>query len=87
MMSRTQVVIDQELQRAARRKADQLGISFAEYLRRLVANDLATPEASVDPSRVFDLGSSGGSDVGREKGRMLGDALVAEFSRRGAGNP
>jgi hypothetical protein len=87
MMVRTQVVLDPEVQRAARRKADQLGISFAEYLRRLVANDLGTTQADVDPSRVFDLGSSGGADVGREKDRMIGDALVAEHSRRRYGDP
>jgi hypothetical protein len=87
MMARTQVVLDPELQRAARRKADQLGISFAEYLRRLVADDLTTPEASADPTQVFDLGRSGGSDVSRDKDRMIVDALVAERSRRGYGDP
>jgi hypothetical protein len=78
MMARTQITLDPELQKAARQKAAQMGISFADYVRRLVAQDLAAPELVVDASRVFDLGSSGGSDVGQDKDRMIGDALTAE---------
>ena len=46
-----------------------------------MAQDLAAPEVVTDISRVFDLGSSGGSDVGRDKDRMIGDALTAEGRR------
>jgi hypothetical protein len=80
MMSRTQVTLEAELQRRARKRAAELGISFAEYVRRLVARDLKAPERRVDPSAIFDLGNSGGTDIARNKDRMLGEA-VASMSR------
>ncbi|MGI9305194.1 MAG: hypothetical protein ACR2RB_21190 [Gammaproteobacteria bacterium] len=82
MTSRTQVTLDPEMQRRARQRAGQLGISFAEYIRRLVSNDLSEPHRAVDPSIVFNLGSSGGSDIAHHKDDMLGEAIVAERDRR-----
>jgi hypothetical protein len=52
-----------------------LGISFAEYVRRLVARDLARPPAVRNPHALFDLGDSGGSDVARYKHRYVGEAV------------
>lgn len=77
MMARTQVALDPELQYQAREKAAQMGISFAEYVRRLVARDLERAEMPLAPSAVFDLGGSGGADVARDKDRMLGEAIGA----------
>ena len=77
MMTRTQISIDSELQRRARERASELGVSFAEYIRELVARDVAGFEPRVDPSAVFDLGSSSGSDVARHKDRMLAEAVGA----------
>ena len=54
MMSRTQIVLDPEMQRRARQRAHDLGISLAEYLRRLVARDLGSTPAKAAPSSVFD---------------------------------
>ncbi|MEZ4416149.1 MAG: hypothetical protein R3E10_10340 [Gemmatimonadota bacterium] len=79
MMTRTQISFDREMLRKAQDRARQLGISLAEYLRRLVADDLSRPGTGADPRTVFDLGSSGESDVARAKDAMLGTA----FSRRG----
>jgi hypothetical protein len=70
MMSRTQVALEPELQRRARQRASELGISLAEYMRRLVARDLGKRP---DPKLVFDLGRSGRADIAN---RM--DAMVAE---------
>ncbi len=78
MMSRTQITLDPEMQRSARNRAVELGISFAEYVRRLLARDLGEPEQRVDPSTVFDLGSSSGSDVARDKDAMLAAAVAAD---------
>ena len=75
MMSRTQVTLDQEMQRRARRRASDLGVSLAEYFRRLVARDLAGTQRTANVERIFDLGSSGGSDVAREKDAMVGEAI------------
>ena len=81
MMSRTQVKLDQDTQRRARRRASDLGVSLAEYFRRLVARDLTGTQKTADVERVFDLGSSGGSDVAREKDAIVGEA-VRSLGRR-----
>jgi hypothetical protein len=76
MMARTQITLDPELHRRARRRAAELRISLAEYVRRLVARDLRAPEPKADPSVLFALGDSGGSDVARDKDAMIGDAFA-----------
>jgi hypothetical protein len=82
MMARTQISLDPELQRKARQRAAQLGVSFAEYVRGVVARDLGRPRPKRDPSAVFALGSSGGADVARDKDAMLGQAVGARRVRR-----
>ena len=72
MMARTQITLEPETQRQARQRASDLGISLAEYVRQVVTRDLGAGKAKPDPSLVFDLGTSGGSDIGANK-----DALVA----------
>jgi hypothetical protein len=79
-MARTQVSFEPELQRRARERAAQLGISFAEYVRRLVDQDLLEPKRPVSPSLVFSLGRSGGTDIAREKDERIADAI--EFHDR-----
>ena len=79
-MTRTQLSFEREMLRRARTRANQLGISLAEYVRRLVARDLGERPSQGDPSAVFDLGRSRGSDVGRQKDRMLADAFADEKS-------
>jgi hypothetical protein len=75
MMVRTQITLESELQRRARRRAGEIGISMAEYVRQLVARDLARPEVRADVSSIFDLGSSGGSNVAVEKDSMVAEAF------------
>jgi hypothetical protein len=60
------------MQRRARQRASELGVSLAEYLRRLVARDLTRPRATIEVDRIFDLGNSGGSNIAKDK-----DALIA----------
>jgi len=76
MMSRTQLSLDSEQLQRAKRRAAELGVSLAEYVRRLVDADLAKPGRRADPSVVFDLGDSGGSDVARDKDRYVAEALA-----------
>jgi hypothetical protein len=75
MMTRTQLSFERQMLRRARERAGKLGISLAEYVRRLVAEDLAEGTPSGDPTAVFDLGSSGSSDIARDKDAMLGQAF------------
>jgi hypothetical protein len=83
MNARTQITMDPDLQRRAHAKADELGISFAEYVRRLVANDLGEPKRKVDVSILFDLIDEGPpTDIARDKDKMLGEAVWAEYLRK-----
>lgn len=78
MMARMQITMEPETQRRLRRRAGEMGVSMAEYMRGLVDRDLTGPCASADPSVIFDLGRSGGSDVARNRKAMLGEAFAAE---------
>lgn len=83
MMSRTQITLSPENHRLARRRAADLGISLAEYIRRLVDKDLSeTTPAKADISVIFGLGNSGGSDVATHKHEYVGDAVDALHPRR-----
>ena len=75
-MVRTQISLDPELLRQARHRAAARGISLAEYVRNLLARDLSGETARADPSLVFGLGSSAGSDVARDKAGMVGEAVA-----------
>jgi len=55
-----------------------MGVSLAEYVRRLVARDLGSAPAKADPSLVFDLGSSHGSDIAKDKGEMIAEAFASK---------
>lgn len=82
-MTRTQISMEREMLRRAKRRAARLGVSLAEYIRTLIDRDLGTEPSSGDPSILFDLGDSGGSDVARTKDRMLGAAVEEESGLRG----
>jgi hypothetical protein len=78
MMSRTQITLDPEIQRRVRQRASDMGVSLAEYVRRLVVRDLGRSQPAVNPAAVFDLGASGGSDIARHKDAMLAEAFASE---------
>ena len=81
MMVRTQITLETELQRLARQRAGQMGISLAEYVRRVLARDLARSQARTDVSSIFDLGSSGGSNIAANKDLMIADAFGSVRSK------
>jgi hypothetical protein len=56
MPSRTRITLDRETQKRVKARSAELGVSFAEYVRRLVTKDLAKPAPKTDVSLVFDLG-------------------------------
>ena len=80
MMSRTQITIEDEMQRRARQRASALGVSFAEYVRNLVTRDLACPVVAANVTCIFDLGDSGSSDVARNKDMMVAEAFAGARS-------
>jgi len=72
--------MDPEMQRRAQAKAAELGISFAEYIRRLVADDLGGPKPKADISMLFDLVRDGPrTDIARDKDKMIGEAVWEDY--------
>jgi hypothetical protein len=82
MVIRTQITPDAEAHRRAKRRAVELGISFAEYVRRAVNRDLGEPASSADPSEIFGLFDGGGSDIARRKDEYVGQAVTRLHPRR-----
>lgn len=83
MMSRTQITLSPDAHRRARARAAALGISLAEYMRRLVERDLGEEnKPTVDISVIFGLGDSGGSDIANHKDEYIGEAIAARKLRR-----
>jgi hypothetical protein len=82
MMVRSQIMLEGETQKRARRRASEMGISFAEYVRRVVERDLVQSRKRTDVSGIFNLGSSGGSDIARHKQTMIADAFAATRKMR-----
>jgi hypothetical protein len=84
MMVRTQIALDSEDHRRAKRRAAEQGISLAEYVRRAVRHDLGgeaeRPKAEI--SEIFGLFDSGGSNVAKHKDRYVGEAAEAEYLRK-----
>lgn len=77
MTHRTQLTLDAEQHRRAQAKAAALGVSLAEYVRRLIDRDLAEPETGAEASAIYDLGHGGETDVGRDEDALLGEAVDA----------
>src|SRR5437879_4717747 len=61
--ARTQITLKPEMQRRARQRAGDLGVSLSEYVRRLLARD---------------LGSSSRSDIQKTKRTMIAEAFATD---------
>ncbi len=83
MVTRMQVTLEEPEHRKAKQKAAALGVSLAEYIRRLVAADVEDAQPPVDVSIVFNLGKSDGSEVARHKDAYLAAAVDALHPQRG----
>ena len=77
---RTQITMDPEMQRRAQAKAAELGVSLAEYVRRVIAHDLGEAKPKADISVIFDLVTDGEpTDIARQKDKLIGDAVWQEY--------
>ena len=74
---RVPIDLGAELNALAIRKAGDLGISTAEYIRGLVEQDLAQPDPNSNTSVVFGLGDSGGSDIAVDRKAATAEAIGA----------
>ena len=79
---RTQIALKAEQHALAKRKAADLGISMAEYIRRLVERDLRQADAGSDISAIFGIGDSGGSDIAVNRKAATAEAISARAERR-----
>ena len=76
------------MQRRAQAKAAELGISFAEYVRRASRRNSGEPQPKPDISVLFDLGASDEpTNIARDKDKMIGEALWKEYQRKTAHMP
>ena len=83
MMVRTQIALDAEDHRRAKRRAAEMNVSLAAYVRDVVRRDLGGENRpGADISAIFSLGSSGSSDVAKDKDRYIGEAVEAEYQRK-----
>ena len=74
------------MQRRAHAKAAALGISFAEYVRRLLAEDLGEAKRKGDISLVFDLVDEGPrTNIARDKDKMVSEAVLKDHQRKTRG--
>jgi hypothetical protein len=77
MTSRTQITLEPHLQQLARQRARAKGISFAEYVSRLIRTDVGTEAPRADVSTIFGIADSGGTDIARDKHKLIGEAFAA----------
>ena len=82
-MTRTVISIEPDLYQRARAHAETVGMSFAEFVRSLLQEKLGDTKAKVDPSIIFNLGTSKEpTDIARDKDRLIGEAVWADYLRK-----
>ncbi|MEJ7876435.1 MAG: hypothetical protein WKF62_07220 [Solirubrobacterales bacterium] len=87
-LTRTQISLEGELHRKAKRRAEELGISLAELTRRALAREVeGQPAPSQGLDAIFALGASGGSDIARNKDAYLSEASRNEYRRKTGHEP
>lgn len=80
---RVQITLEPVQHAKVKQKAAALGLSMAEYIRRLVDRDLGSSDAPRDPSAIIGIGRSGGSDIAAESKNAT--AAIAEVLERAGG--
>lgn len=78
MMRRTQIALDAGHLNLGKARAAGLGLSFAAYMRRLLAQDIEESPREADISMICGLGASGRSDISANKGRYIAEAIAAD---------
>lgn len=79
---RAPIDLGAELHEPAKRKAGDLGISTAEYIRGLVEQDLAQPGSNPDVSAIFGIGDSVGSDIAVDRKAATAEATSSRNTQR-----
>ena len=79
---RTQIALEPAQHAQAKQKAARLGITMAEYIRRLVDRDLGSVAPQADPSTIIAIGRSGGSDVATDGKIGIATAVAQHAASR-----
>ncbi len=79
---RTQIALETEQHARVKRKAAELDISMAEYIRRLIDRDLQQTRPNGDISDIFGIGDSGGSNIALNRKSATAKAIAAQATRR-----
>lgn len=80
MTTRMQVRLSSEQHQHAKRRAAELGISLAEFVRRCVDSALdERGRSDADITAISGIGNSGGSNVARYKDQYVGEAVEADY--------
>lgn len=82
MMLRTQIALDSEQHRRAKKRAAELGVSLSEFIRQAVERELGEERPEGDISAIFGIFDSGGSDVAGHKDEYVADAVRREYLRK-----
>ena len=83
---RTHIELEAEQYALIERKAADLGISMAEYIRRLVERDLRRAAAGADISNIFGIGEFGG-DIAVDRKAATAEAIAANIRRPHTAQP
>lgn len=79
---RTLIALESEQHALVKRRAADLGISMAAYIRRLVERDLQQTGTGTDISAIFGIGDSDGSDIAVDRKGATAEAIAVRAARR-----
>jgi hypothetical protein len=76
-----QVMLDPSDRRRARRRAAETGLTLAEYIRRLVRQDLESWVPEADEVAVVRIAESEASDQSTGQEHSIGEAVAARLDK------
>ena len=79
---RTVITLPDQVHARAKLRAAELGISLAEFIRRLLARELDTPTPQGGIDSICGMVSGTPFDMARDGDRLLGEALDRSGSDR-----
>ncbi|MDE0066496.1 MAG: hypothetical protein OXN44_06455 [Acidimicrobiaceae bacterium] len=79
---RTVITLPDQVHARAKRRAAELGISFAEFARRLFEKELATPVPQGDLEAIRAMVRGEEFDMAGDGKRIVGEAFESQFADR-----
>ncbi|MCY3851732.1 MAG: hypothetical protein OXF75_13180 [Acidimicrobiaceae bacterium] len=77
---RTVITLPDQVHARAKRRAADLGISFAEFARRLFEKELATPAPQGDLDAIRAMVRGEAFDMAGDGKRIVGEAFASQFA-------